>query len=650
MLRKLAVAVGAALIVATAASGQSAPPPDRTSGLLGKALSEGRRGDWAQAAATAEAAGEVAAALVEWHRLRAEPPDWRAAAAFAAAHPGWPGEAQLRVQAEASLIGSAGPDEVLAHFAGAAPATGQGVLALVTSLAALGEAEAAEAAAVRAWRELEMPASIEETLLMMHGAALAQHHWERLDNLLWRGRGVAALRQAARMSPGHEALAEARLSLRARDEGVNARIAAVPAALAGDPGLAFERFDWRMSRRLHESAAELLIERTEAGTLGQPEAWARGRTFLARQALAAGDAALAYRLAAGHGLDDGAAFADLEWFAGFVALRFLDDAEAALRHFQRLRVRVGSPISLGRAGYWEGRAHEALGDPVNAAAAYAFGAEHQTSFYGLLAAERAGLPMDPALAGAAPSGDWRESGITGHPLVQAALMLRGAGEWHSARRFVMHLAETLEPEALEHLGDMLLDLDEPNWAVNIAKIAVQREIVPMRAYFPVTWLAEMELPVPADLALAIARRESEFDPAVVSHADARGLMQVLPSTGRLVAARLGLDFEEGRLLSDPRFNAVLGAGYLAQLFEQFGNAPVLVAAGYNAGPGRPRGWIAELGDPRDDAVDVVDWIERVPFAETRNYIMRVMESVYVYRARLAGGPVEIRLTEELRGR
>jgi soluble lytic murein transglycosylase len=637
---------------------QPAPPPRQAAlpvtgdGGLRRALAQGRAGNWAQAAATAAAAGPVAVAVVEWHRLRAGEGDWRDVARFAAAHPDWPGLAQKRARGEESLSAAwPGAQAVIDWFGGRAPATGDGVVTLVRALVEAGRRDEAERVAVRAWREMVLSEGQEAALLARFGAALAAHHGERLDMLLWRNARAAAERQAARMGGGHRALAAARLGLRARADGVNALIAAVPASLAGDPGLAFERFDWRMDRQLHDSAAELLLERSAAGTLGRPEAWARGRTFLARQALASGDARRAYRLAAGHGLDDGAQFADLEWFAGWVALRWLNDPGTALRHFERLRVRVGSPISLARAGYWEGRAHEVMGNAEAARLAFAFAAEHQTAFYGLLAAERAGIAMSPLLAGDPPAPSTAAGRIAREPLLQAALLLRAAGEWHTARTFFLALAGRLDAAELAALGDLALEIGEPNWAVNVSKQAANREIVLVRAGFPLTWLDRADLPVPNDLVLAIARRESEFDPAVVSPADARGLMQVLPGTGAMMARRLDIAFDPARLTTDPVFNARLGAAYLRELKSEFGPSLALVAAGYNAGPGRPRAWVQERGDPRGmDHDALIDWIERVPFAETRNYIMRVAESLYVYRARLNGGPVPIRLTDALRGR
>lgn len=650
MARVASLCAVAVLAVAAPAPAQEMPPPTRAAGLYGLALAQGRDGDWAAAARTAARAGAVAQALVEWQRLRSGAGDWRAVSAFAAAHPDWPDLARLRAQAEATLAGTAPPAAVTAFFADAPPATGAGAVALVVAQAALGQGAASEATALHAWRELTLSAAQEAALLAAHGAALAAADAERLDMLLWRRQAAAAERQAARMGGGWPALATARLALAARADGVNALIAAVPAAQAGDPGLAFERFDWRMHNRLHDSAAELILERSEAGRLGRPEAWARGRAFLARQALAAEDARLAYRLAAGHGMEAGAGFADMEWFAGFVALRFLDDPARALEHFRRLRLGVGTPISLSRAGYWEGRAHEALDDPANAEAAHAFAAEFQTTFYGQLSAERVGLATDPALAGAAAA-EWRGQGFLDAPLLQAAHLLRGAGDWHAARRFFLQAAEGMAPDALAALAEYALALDEPNWAVNVARIAGGQGVELVRAGFPLTWLAEADLAAPAELVLAIARRESEFDPAVISPADARGLMQLLPATARRMAAQLGEAFEEGRLLSDPAQNARLGAAYLALLIDEFGPGLALVAAGYNAGPGRPRAWIGTLGDPRTmDADALIDWVERVPFAETRNYIMRVTESLIVYRARLGGVDGSPPVTEVLRGR
>ena len=361
-----------------------------------------------------------------------------------------------------------------------------------------------------------------------------------------------------------------------------------------------------------------------------------------------GDPRLAYRLASRHFLTQGSDYADLEWLAGYIALRKLNDPARAVVHFENMRLAVASPISLGRAGYWEGRAFEALGKPQDARAAYDFGARYQTGFYGLLAAERLGRATDASLAAGGGTADWRGAAFARSRLFEAAMLLRQAGEKDLAKRFFTQLADGLDATGLAQLSDLALSLDEPNLALLVAKEAASRGIVLPRAYFPVMDLAAMEMRVAPEFALAIARRESEFDASVVSSAGARGLMQVMPGTAELMSRKIGVPFAAGRLTSDWRYNAQMGTAYLAHLEEEFGPSVALVAAGYNAGPGRPREWIATLGDPRSDAVDVVDWIEHIPFTETRNYVMRVAESIPVYRARLAGKPVPIRLTQDLK--
>jgi soluble lytic murein transglycosylase len=634
--------------VPTALAASESPPPPRP-----------EASDPPQPAADAEPAGGDATVPLDADAIGAKLALWqfmrqggrREADAYAAALSGmahWPGAEVVQRHGEQRLQ-SESAQRVIDWFADREPITVGGRLALMRALAATGETEAASDIARAIWRESPLSAGDEAALLAAHGDAVADLHVERLDNLLWAGASASAERMLPRVSGGHAAVGRARIALQARSRGVNALIDRVPATLADDPGLAHDRFAWRLHHQNFDSAGDLLIQHSAtAEGLGRPEAWAAGRQRLVRRALSAGDHRRAYELAAPNWLDGGALFADVEWLAGFIALRHLEDPDAAARHFATLRSNVGAPISLARAGYWEGLAREAMGDEEGAQAALAFAAEHQTAFYGLLAAEKLGLPLDAALVEPPSYPDWRETALAQSDVLQAAKLLHETGDWHEARRFVLHLARNLgEENELGALADLWLERGEPNFAVNIAKIAIQSGIVLPRAYFPLTGLEEADLPAPSDLVMAIARRESEFDPAVVSPADARGLLQVLPGTGELVARRLGVPFNAARLTTDPEFNALLGAAYLDGLIEEFGAFP-LVAAGYNAGPGRPRRWVRELGDPRNPSVDPVDWVESIPFAETRNYVMRVAESLIIYRAML-NGEREIRLTDLLRG-
>ncbi|MFC7703089.1 transglycosylase SLT domain-containing protein [Plastorhodobacter daqingensis] len=648
MIRRLAIA--SVLILGLSLTAPAAAPASEA--VVAEALARVAARDWPAAAARAAEAGPVAADLVEWHRLRAGEGTVAEVSAFLARRPDWPGLPFLRQKGEEAMATTArGPDEILDYFAQALPVTADGGLALIEALRAEGQLTRAEQEAVRLWQGFTLSEEQHGHLLALFPEALAPHHEARLATMLRLGRRADAQRMLALVPEGPRRLAEARLALQGRVPGVDALIAAVPAALADDPGLAHDRFAWRMFHDLYDGATDLILQySTSAAALGDPAAWAHRRALLARREMREGDPVRAYRIAAQHHLEGGGDFADLEWLAGFIALRRLDDPQTALQHFTRLREAVSSPISLGRAGYWEGRAHEAMGNSAAAQAAYAFGAQHQTSYYGLLAAERAGLPMDPALAGTEDYGDWRQAGFLRSTVMEAALMLHGAGDHALARRFMLHLAEGLDQTALGQLADMALEIGEANTSVLIAKQAAARGIILHRPYFPLTELGEMQMPIRRELALAIARRESEFDHTVISPAGARGLMQVMPGTAEMMARRLGEPYDLARLTRDPAYNARLGTAYLAELIGEFGSNPVLVAAGYNAGPGRPRRWVETLGDPRHPDVDVIDWVEMVPFTETRNYIMRVMESRMIYRARLAGGPVPITMSTEMKAR
>ena len=611
-----------------------------------RALAAKAKGNWRAALITAESVGPVARDIIEWHRLRAGLGDFDSVQRFLARRADWPGLKLLRRKSEARLPLGSRADEVIAFFAAEPPQTGAGARALIAAYRAKGMTSDAEAEAVHTWLTKIMAPSDETALLRQYGNTLKKHHEARLDMLLWRDARKSAKRMYPRVSKGWQAMAVARLELRKNKKNVDGLIAKVPASLRNHPGLNYERMQWRARRGKTQGAIDLMIE-AGADKLGRPAFWAGWRRSIARAEMRKGRTDLAYRLASQHGLTEGSHFADLEWLSGYLALTYRQDAEAALKHFLRFRGAVETPISLGRAGYWEGRAHEMLGDDENARLAYAFGAEYQTSFYGLLAAERVDIPLDPALTGGTEYARWRTTSLPTSSVFQAAQLFIAAGERNRAEQFLRHMAETLPPEEIGSLGDYVLSIDEPHLAVMIGKQAARRGITLPKMYFPVASLGIVNFPVPRELALAIARRESEFDPGVQSGVGARGLMQLMPATAKAVAKYLDIPYSRERLMTDPPYNARLGTAYLDELMEIFGGNIVMVSAGYNAGPGRPIRWMKERGDPRRGEIDIVDWIEHIPFDETRNYVMRVAESLPVYRARLTGQTGPVTLSDEL---
>lgn len=633
-----------AFVLATHAAAQD------PAAALGRAMDAVRAGDWDEARFVARGAGQVTSDIVAWHALRAGRGTPEEVTDFLTRNPDWPGLPYLRERTEPVMTG-ADPAVIRTFFDGHTPQTGDGALALAEAHLAAGETGAAEVQVVLAWRTLAMDSDGRAAFLKRWGELLKPHHEARLDMALWRGWTVNAGAMLPLVGDDWSRLAEARMALRADAAGVDGLIARVPASLADHPGLAHERFLWRVRKGRAADAAALLLERsTSAAALGEPWAWADARRDLARDLMREGSVVEAYQVASTHYLVEGSDFSDLEWLSGYLALRFLDRPDLALQHFEALRGSVYTPISLGRAGYWLGRAHEALGNEDAAAEAYAMGGQYQTTFYGLLAAERGGVPVDPALAGTETFGDWKTAPWTETSVFRAAMLLLEAGEDRLGERFLTHLAESLDREGMGQLGAMLEEMERPHLQVMLGKRAAQfgYEIPgPYYALHPL--VAQAEYPVPRELVLSIARRESEFDPRVTSGAGARGFMQLMPGTAQEVAGWMGLDYDADRLLSDPVYNAKLGAAYLANLARRFGGNVVMMSAGYNAGPSRPNQWMERFGDPRGGAVDVIDWIEFIPFDETRNYVMRVAESLPVYRARLGKDPHPVPFSQELSG-
>ncbi len=631
------------VLLAGAAAAQGADRP------LARAMDAVRQGNWAAAQITARGDGQPAMDVIMWHYLRAGFGDAVQVKDFLSRNGDWPGMDYLREKSEEAMV-EASHGDVEAFFADSPPQTGTGALSLARAYRADGQTGAAEATVVLAWRTLSLSSEERNAFLAEHGALLRPHHQARLDMALWTGWTANARAMLGLVDEGHRALAEARLGLMDSVAGVDGLIARVPAELQNDAGLAHARFEWRMRKNREADAIELLLARsTSAAALGEPSAWGNRRRALARDKMRAGDPQLAYRIASTHYMVEGSDYADLEWLSGYLALRFLAKPDLALQHFLHLRKAVDSPISLGRAGYWIGRAHEALGQSDAAQEAYAFGGQYQTSFYGLLAAEKAGMPADPRLSGKENFPPWREAAYMQSSVYQAAVLLLAAGEDDLAERFFTHLAESLDRTQIGQMGDMLAEMGRPHIEVMLGKRAAQAGLEVPGPYYALHPLANDVHPVPTEIVLAIARRESEFNPRVVSGVGARGLMQVMPRTAEEVAGWINEPYSLSALLDDPNYNARLGAAYLAALARQFDGNVVMMAAGYNAGPSRPTGWMQLYGDPRKGQIDVVDFIEFIPFRETQNYVMRVAESLPVYRARLGKEALPIPFSEELIG-
>jgi len=637
------ILVWAAFVLA--AQSLHAQTPQENGAQFASAIEAVSLSDWEEARSRAAKVSEpIAAEIVEWYYLRAGQGTFAQYENFLIENSDWPDLSKIRIQAEAALPEGLPSSRVLAFFNGRPPLTGTGVLRLDAAMPQSGS----HPLITQAWRDLELSSAERSLFLAQFPGDLAAIHGARLDTLLWAGKRTAAREMLPLVDAGQRALANARLALQEDLNGVDALIKAIPARLRDDAGLAYDRFSWRAKKGYTDSAVELLIARSQsAESLGRPEKWASRRRSFARRAMREGDFERAYQIASQSFLTSGSNYADLEWLSGYLSLRKLNQPRRALQHFRQFRAEIASPISMGRAGYWLGETYMALEDTEAAYRAYAFGARFQTSFYGQLAASRAGISPDASLSGAAFPPDWTIAPFLTNDSVRAGVLFYFAGEPARARQFLTHEASRLPLNQQAALAQLMLDLDEPHIALRIAKVAARTGAVLPSPYYPLHGLAEIAEVVPAELAMAIARQESEMNPAARSPVGALGLMQVMPATARTVARELDIAYSGNRLAGDWKYNARIGTTYLAQMLERFDGAVLLAAAAYNAGPNRAERWIKDFGDPRRAGIDAIEWIESIPYRETRNYVMRVLEAQFVYRARVSGAVGPLTLSAEL---
>jgi soluble lytic murein transglycosylase len=637
----LAFMVTAQLVVVMGAL--AVEPAERQ--LIKRALGGTQDGSWQWAAKLVQGVREPAlVTYIKWVRLRDsdERLPFTEYRAFLEKHPDWPGLAQLQARAEEAIDESVPYAARLAFFEGRQPRTRQGRVRLAEALVSVRRNAEANALLQKSWIEDDYSVSEENYFLGLYGQHLRrQDHLARLDRLLWDGKAAAARRMFPLVDKGHQALATARLRFQAAEGGVDGALAAVPAELRNDPGLAFDRLRWRRLKGRDQEARAILLD--PPAQLGRPEAWWSERAIQLRRALEAREYGVAYRLAQRHGLKDGASFAEAEWLAGWLALRFSKNPEAALRHFERMAERVKTPISRGRAAYWAGRAGAALGRKDTARKWYREASANPTTFYGQLAAANLGLDLKADASSLPnPTADQRRR-FRSRDTVRLALLLCEIGEYERAGTFLNKLASDstslIETELVYELG---LACRRPELLLRAARAAAREGDIDIRATHPVpsvrSFLERIKgRPEPA-LLLAVARQESLFDQRAKSSAGALGLMQLMPSTAKAMAKDLGVGFAEQKLLSDPEFNVRLGGHYLGRQIARFDGEEVLAIAAYNAGPSRVAQWLQQLGDPRGKGIEqLVDWIELIPFAETRNYVQRVIENRAVYRLVLKNG-------------
>ena len=550
---------------------------------------------------------------------------------------GWPGLSAFRANSERALYREDPPaGDVLAAFGETTPETAEGAIILSRALVTSGEKARAARILQSFWRKQALDTDLEDRILKEFSGLLSPtDHKARMDYLLYRGRAT----QAKRFSTLGEAqsLYNAWAAVLAKSSKSAALIAAVDPRWHSDPAYLFVRIEQLRRQDKYEEAARLIAKAPEdpARLINTGEWWNEQR-IVARGLADAGKFKAAYRVVARHFATDPTDVVDAEFHAGWYALRGLSQPETAAGHFRKILQVSDRPNAAARAWDWLGRSAEAGKDGGKASEYFANASRFTSTFYGQLAAariKRNGLEIPYP----APSPEDRKSFAT-REAVQAIARFEAAGHGWRAASLYRALAEQLDrPGELALLTAKAEQAGDHHLSLQIGKIAFSRGINVPALAFPIG-----VIPASANiggsgkaLAYAIARQESAFNPAAVSPADARGLLQLMPGTAKAVAGRHGLAFSKERLTTDAAYNATLGAHYLGEQIDAFGGSYILTFVAYNAGPKRVPEWIARYGDPRGKPIDeVVDWIERIPFPETRNYVQRIMENYQIYKSRL----------------
>jgi soluble lytic murein transglycosylase len=632
----------------------AAPPLTGDLAALKDTIDLTRKGKTEDASAARDRIADPAGQkLADWFMLRhsESTANFKRYAAFLATNPDWPSSALLRRRAEARLWQEKADAATVHKFTMDRPTSAKGKFALARVLMTEGDSDRAARLVRNAWRTDELSErSEEDSYEAFRDFLTAEDHRARMDKRLGAKDYAAARRAAKRLGEDALAIVKACAAVTGKASKAKDYLDDVSAEARRDLGYVLCRAQWHLQNDRIDDAAEVILAAAPDTMAAQDtDAWWRERRLLARKLLDQGKFKTAYDLVRSAAVPAMEVYrVDYHFMCGWIALRYLDDPKAAMTHFAAIDEGSANPIALSRAHYWRGRAAEAMNAPADARLSYQAAARYPTAYYGQLARARLGLDSielrapSPVLAAVdAPPADER---------VRAADMLYGVGE----RDMVFYFAEDFAKEStdvatLEALGELAGRRNDARVMLEVGKSALARGLALDHYAFPTIGIPEHKQVAPAidpSVIYSVARTESSFDQRDKSAANAVGLMQVTPEAGRDTAKRFGLTYDWDKMVSDPVYNTQMGAAELSALMSEYRGNQIMTFAGYNAGRGRVREWVQARGDPRDPKVDPIDWVERIPLSETRNYVQRVIENVLVYRARFEASSVVAAKSEQ----
>lgn len=552
-------------------------------------------------------------------------------------NPEWPRINRLRYLAEHKInFKNVKPKEVLKFFEKKEPLSGYGKIKLGEAFLTKGNTKKAHDLIAEGFKTANL-SSVEHRYLnkKFRNLLTKEDYIERAKYLAWE-QDFYELRRTLRYLPsGYKELYFARFALMTRSYGVDSAIAKVPTQFKNDIGLQFDRAKWRRKRGRYDSALEIINNLPQdPKLLVKPDLWFKEKFIIARSRINKKRFAEAYGLLINHGVLDSGNLAEAEWHAGWLALRFLNKPEAAVQHFKTMHEGVNYPISKSRAAYWVGKAYEQLGKDQNAKDWYKKSSVFNTTFYGQLASAKINK-NDFKVKNSYTFSEEDYKKLLKTDLARAVILLSELDMTQKGKDILRHLGSeerSIKEQVLA--GKLSQQVGRLDFAIQIAKQTSYQNKNLLELNYPIIETPKVvskRTILPQEVILSLIRQESEFDRDANSWVGAKGLMQIMPATGRLVSKQAGLRYSRSRLIEDEFFNLQLGCYYISGLNDEFNGAIYMAFAGYNAGPHRVRRWVKRFGDPRKGEIDPIDWIELIPFTETRNYVQRVIENIQVYK-------------------
>lgn len=617
------------------------------------------------AALEAKVADPIGRKLINWYRLRRGHGDTAEYGAFLDGSPAWPSRDVLWQRLEQRLFLDGGSAiAIKGYFKDGKPQSASGLAALASVHLADGDTAKAKALAAKVWRQHDMPKDLEKGFLARFGTVLTDddHKW-RLDRLLvddvrWKSgrnsRAARAKRVIRLLSSSEQKRAKARLAVFMRTRVAASRLIANTNATSKDWGLAFHKAQLlRRAKKTSQAAKLVLSAPTDPDIIVNLDEWWIERQKLAYQALKANNPKLAYKLIRDAGPLSVNPLNEQRFMAGWIALRYLKDADAAEKHFAAYVKSADGPLSRAKSNYWLGRARETKGNSEGATQSYREAARNRDTFQGLLAMQKL-EPSRKSFQITAPATPTPQQIAQFNELdvVKAVVIAHKSNAGRSIARIFLHHIHTLEEnEAWSAMvAHLAREIGDTQTSVRVGKAAVSRGQNLIYYSYPVHALPKykpLRSPPETAVLLGLARQETEFNTKIVSGAGARGILQVMKVTARHVCRDYKIKCSHKRLLSDPAYNTMIASAYVGDRLRDFSGSYVLGLSSYNAGPGRTRQWIREFGDPRTSKIDPIDWIERIPIKETRRYVAKVLSNIQVYRARLGDEATALRINDDL---